>query len=162
MSRGFLLANIDVNLLADPKMLKLARLVPEEGERACTILVYLQTVLQSWHDGRRLTVEEAEGLWAPTLDRIEADRAALERHRASLAPPVEDEPVDVDLLIRLCARLDAGLSDQERQEVVRLLVGRISISTIINDDGTKDATAVMGYRSPGALSTRSGTGSWRR
>jgi len=72
--RGFLLANLSVGLLTDPKVLKLARVVPDEGERACTILVYLQTVLQSWQDGRRLSVAEAEGVWEPTRARCEALR----------------------------------------------------------------------------------------
>ena len=72
--RGFLLANLSVGLLTDPKVLKLARLVPDEGELACTILVYLQTVLQSWQDGRRLSVAEAEGVWEPTVARCGALR----------------------------------------------------------------------------------------
>jgi hypothetical protein len=76
VSRGFQLANIDVGLLADPKFLKLLRLVPDDGERACAILIYLQTVLQSWQDGRRLTVAEAEGLWEATPERIKALVAA--------------------------------------------------------------------------------------
>ncbi len=76
MSKGFLLANMDVGLLTDPKLLRLGKLLPDEGERACAITVYIQTVLQSWHDGQRLTIEEAEGLWEPTPERIAALVAA--------------------------------------------------------------------------------------
>jgi len=91
------------------------------------------------------------------LARIEADRATLERHVASLAPPDHDEPIDVDLLEELRSRLDAGLMDAERQEIVRLLVGRITITTIVNEDGTKDAKATISYRFPGVVATRTGT-----
>jgi len=92
------------------------------------------------------------------LARIEADRAAVQRHRARLQPPeVVAEPMDADLLVQLRARLDAGLSDQERQEIVGLLVGRITITTTVNDDGSKDAGAVIGYRFPTVLTTRTGT-----
>ena len=82
MSQGFLLANIDVGLLTDPKLLRLGELVPDEGERACTIVVYLQTVLQSWHDGQRLTVEEAEGSGSPPLSASSALAAMAHRRRA--------------------------------------------------------------------------------
>jgi site-specific DNA recombinase len=99
------------------------------------------------------------------LARIEADRAAVERHRASLAPIESDEPpVDADLLDELRSRLDelrsrldAGLGDVQRQEIVRLLVGPISITTTIDEEGNKEAAAVISYRFPGALSTRTGT-----
>ena len=97
------------------------------------------------------------------LARIAGDRAAVEPHRATLAPPpVVDEPMDGDLLDRLRRRLDEGLSDEERHEIVRLLVGRITIATVINDDGTKDATATLSFRFPGTLETRTGMGSSRR
>ena len=97
------------------------------------------------------------------LARVEADRAALERHRASIEPPAaEAEAPDADLLKQLRLRLDAGLSDQERHEIVRLLVGKISITTTINEDSTKDVSAMISYRFPGVLATRTGTGSWPR
>ena len=93
------------------------------------------------------------------LARIEADRGALERHRASVTPPSpQEEAIDIDLLDRLRARLDAGLSETQRQEIVRLLVGSISITTTVNEDQTKDVKAMISYRMPGVLSTRTGTG----
>lgn len=97
------------------------------------------------------------------LTRIEADRAAVARHRASLEPPrVEAKESDIQLLDELRSRLDAGLSDEQRQEIVRLLVGQISITTTIDQEGTKDVIAMISYRFPGVLETRTGTGSLRR
>ena len=75
------------------------------------------------------------------LERNEADRAVLKRHRATLAPPAEDEQLDVGLLSQLRAKLEAGLSDQQRHEIVRLLVGHISVTTTIEDGGGKEAPA---------------------
>lgn len=74
MSRGFQLANVDVGVLQDPKVIKLAKHVPDEGERACTILVYLQTMLESWRVGARVTAVEAEILWEPSEERVTALR----------------------------------------------------------------------------------------
>jgi site-specific DNA recombinase len=96
------------------------------------------------------------------LSRIEADRAALQRHRASVAPPSAPETdVDEDLIARLRCRLDAGLTEAERHEVVRLLVRRITIETFVDDKG-KEAKATIEYRFPAVLCTRSARGSWPR
>jgi hypothetical protein len=70
MSRGFQLANVDVGILQDPKMVKLIKLVPDEGERAATVLVYEQTMLESWRVGERVTATEAEILWEATEARV--------------------------------------------------------------------------------------------
>lgn len=72
MSRGFQLANVDVGILQDPKMIKLAKYVPDEGERAYTELIYFQTMLESWRVGERVTALEAEILWEPTDGRVAA------------------------------------------------------------------------------------------
>ena len=80
------------------------------------------------------------------LERIGADRTVLERQRASLQPPVPDDHVDVDLLADLHAKLDAGLDDETRNELVRLLVSDIVVTTTVNTDGTKDVHAAINYR----------------
>jgi hypothetical protein len=74
VSRGFQLANVDVGILQDPKFTKLMKVVPDEGERAYVILVYFQTMLESWRVGDRVTAVEAEILWEPTDERIAALR----------------------------------------------------------------------------------------
>jgi site-specific DNA recombinase len=96
------------------------------------------------------------------LSRIEAARAVLERHREDVAPPTQDEHLDLDLLGHLRSRLGVGLTDPQRHEIVRLLVGRITINTIVNEDGTKDAKATINYRFPAVVETRTATGSWPR
>jgi site-specific DNA recombinase len=94
------------------------------------------------------------------LDRIEGERAALEaRVAAAEAPVTEAVPQEVyDLLSEVRGRLDAGLTDEQRQEIVRLLVG-IVIHTEIPADGKKTVRAVVTYRFPCVVNTRTGTGS---
>jgi hypothetical protein len=91
------------------------------------------------------------------LDRIDAERVALEVRLAALDDPqanvVPEEAAD--LLAEVRARLDAGLSDEQRQEIVRLLVG-IVIHTSVAEDGKKTAKAVVAYRFPGVVETRTG------
>jgi DNA modification methylase len=70
MSRGFQLANVDVGILQDPKMVRLTKLVRDDGECAITILVYEQTMFESWRVGERVTAAEAEILWEPTQARV--------------------------------------------------------------------------------------------
>ncbi len=67
---GLMRADIDVHLLHDPKMLRLLQHIPDERERAITVVVYLETLLASWREGRRLSAEEAAGLWGVTPDRM--------------------------------------------------------------------------------------------
>lgn len=107
-------------------------------------------------------VDEAK--LAPELERIWLERAELERRLAALEPRAEAGPsVSPDLLAELRERLEAGLSPEQRQEIVRLLVSGIVIRTEVKADGTKDATASIGYRFPCAVvSTRTGTDSWLR
>jgi site-specific DNA recombinase len=93
------------------------------------------------------------------LRRIVAERAELERRLAALTPEPEPEPVvSRDLLADLRTRLDAGLSIEQRQEIVRLLVAKIVIHTELLPDGKKTVRAVAEYRIPGVVPTRTGTG----
>jgi site-specific DNA recombinase len=93
------------------------------------------------------------------LDRIEGERAALNATLDALQAPVGDVvPQEVhDTLAEIRARLDAGLTDKQRQEIVQLLA-KVVINTTIGDDGKKTAKAVVTYRFPG-VPTRTGTGS---
>jgi len=97
------------------------------------------------------------------LARIEREKAVLSRHRESLEPPqVDDDGLDVDLLEQIRSRLDSGLTGGQRNEIVRLLVGRITITTTVDEDGTKEAKAMINYRLPAVVETRTVTRSWRR
>ncbi len=94
------------------------------------------------------------------LERIGGERTALQARLSALqAPSAEIVPQEVhDLLSEVRARLDAGLPDEERQEIVRLLSG-IIVHTAVGEDGRKTARAVVTYRFPGVVPTCTGTGS---
>ncbi len=100
------------------------------------------------------------------LDRITAEKSALEARVVALEPSRGEELPEVawDVLAELSARLDAGLTDEQRQEIVRLLV-RITVQTEPAAEGRrKSAMAVVEYRFPapaGVVETRTGTGSSR-
>jgi site-specific DNA recombinase len=97
------------------------------------------------------------------LDRIETERTSL-RACLTAAQAHSDEIVPEaarDLLAEIRARVGAGLTDEQRAEIVRLLV-RIVIHTDVASDGKKAIRAVVTYRFPGVVSTRTGTGSWQR
>ncbi len=101
------------------------------------------------------------------LDRITAEKSALEAPVVALEPSRGEELPEVawDVLAELSARLDAGLTDEQRQEIVRLLV-RITVQTEPAAEGRrKSAMAVVEYRFPapaGVVETRTGTDSWPR
>jgi site-specific DNA recombinase len=97
------------------------------------------------------------------LDRIDGERTCLEARVAALeAPHAGIVPQEArNLLSEVRARLDAGLTDEQRQEIVRLLVG-IVVHTDVGEDGKKTVRAVVTYRFPCVVPTRTGTGSWRR
>ena len=95
------------------------------------------------------------------LDRIAAEKTELGRRMAALEPVRDAEIPEaaMDLLGELRARLDAGLTDEQRQEVVRLLV-RVVVHTETPAEGRrKTARATVEYRFPGVVETRTGTGS---
>jgi site-specific DNA recombinase len=93
------------------------------------------------------------------LDRIEAERVALET-RVAAAQALSNEVVPQkvhDLLAEIRARLDAGLTDEKRAEILRLLVG-----IVIHTDTSgpkKTAKAVVTYRFPCVVNIFTGTGS---
>jgi site-specific DNA recombinase len=98
------------------------------------------------------------------LDRITAEKAELQRRVAALEPSRSDVPQEstTDLLGEVRGRLDAGLTDDQRQEIVRLLV-RIVVYTELPAEGRKkSARAVVEYRFPGVVETRTGKGSLLR
>lgn len=82
-------------------------------------------------------------------DVTRAQEAAQERLTALLPEePAEEDTPDPDLLAEMRRRLDEGLSGQERQEIVGLLVREITIHTEIDEQGKKQGRAVVNYRFP--------------
>ena len=96
------------------------------------------------------------------IDRIESEAVAVRARLAATQAPVGEIVPQVvhDALADLRSRLDGGLTDAQRQEVVRLLAS-IAVHTTIGDDGKKTATAIVRYRFP-RVPTCTGTDSWRR
>lgn len=78
MSRndGFDIADTDTGLMADPKVLALARRLRDATRTGAAITLYEAVRLASWKAGRRLTLEETvPGWW---LDPVDDLAAALE------------------------------------------------------------------------------------
>ena len=66
-----------------------------------------------------------------------------------------EEPLDPDILEELQRRLDAGLDDALRQEVVRMLVKQITVHTEVEPEGKK-AKVLIEYRFPAVVNTSTG------
>jgi site-specific DNA recombinase len=98
------------------------------------------------------------------LDRIAAEKTELERRVAALEPARAPEAPEaaMDVLAKLRARMDAGLTDSERQEIIRLLVRVVVHTETPAEGGPKTARATVEYRFPAVVETRTGTGSWLR
>ncbi len=100
------------------------------------------------------------------LDRIANERTTLEARLAAVASARDEElpQAAIDLLSEIRGRLDAGLTDEQRQEIIGLLV-RITMRTEPAEEGRKkSAKAVVEYRFPdpaGVVETRMGTDSSR-
>jgi site-specific DNA recombinase len=109
----------------------------------------------------RMTDNEADD----QFERIESERVSLEARLIALDGPqrLAVDETAVDLLEELRSRLDAGLTDEQRAEIVKLLV-KITITTEPGVDGRKgQAQAAIEYRFPrfelGVLQTHTGIGS---
>jgi hypothetical protein len=103
----------------------------------------------------------AEAALRPELERIERERATLEPRLAAVEASGAPElpALAPELLSEIRARLEAGLTIESRQEIVRLLVGQIVIHGETSSDRARSTRAVVEYRFPGAVQTRTGTGS---
>jgi len=56
-------ADVDVALMADPKVVALARKLRDESRTMNAVGLYVSTVLASWQAGERLTLDEAVPAW---------------------------------------------------------------------------------------------------
>jgi len=135
------------------------------------------------HEAERVTLDaalvELSGQRQRTLDlfkrghitgeELEADMAEILQRRQSLeqrldnllqASTKEEPSVPLDLFEELRRRLDEGLSDEVRGEVVRALVKRITVYTTVYDPRRKDLRIVIEYRFPRCSSDVTGTDSW--
>ena len=102
----------------------------------------------------------ADGELDVELDRIASERTEIEHRLAALQPAEEvlPSPEAIDLLTEVRQRLDTGLTIEQRQEIVRLLVN-VVVHTATGNTGRKTVRAVVEYRFPGVVETRTGRGS---
>ena len=72
MSRedGFQVADLDINLLHDPKVRVLWRILHEPGAMAHAMLLYVAVILASWGTGDRQTIAEAAPIWLDAPDDL--------------------------------------------------------------------------------------------
>jgi site-specific DNA recombinase len=102
------------------------------------------------------------------MDEVDAATKGLQTRLAALQPPSElqDDLGSRDMLQTIRENLDSGLSDEDRQEIIRLLVRRITVYTEVLESGNKSARAVVEYRLPepdsDVVSTPNGKDSWLR
>ena len=123
-------------------------------------------------DTRRERVVDvyARGLIAESdLDKqtttLEGQRTVLLTRLEELgSPPPLPEPIPDAIRHQLADRLGAGLTAEERQEIVRLLVHQITIHTVVAENGSKSARAIVEYRmpDPAVVATCTETDSSRR
>lgn len=93
------------------------------------------------------------------LKELAESKAAIEKRLIELTPPEsEPESLPIDLLQELRHRLDNGLSEEQRQEIARLLVKQITIQTKI-DEGNRHCVAEVEYRFNGAVNYHTDRGS---
>jgi site-specific DNA recombinase len=95
------------------------------------------------------------------LKEIERDQSGLRERLTQLQPPEvpEEELPDENLLAEIRQRLHRGLDARQKEEIVHLLVRRITIHTD-TDSRPKQARAVVEYRFPAVGLTCRGRGSW--
>lgn len=106
----------------------------------------------------RITDAELNAL----LDEVTEEQSNVEKRLKALQPEPEEkqpEPLDEDIINELRKRLDTGLTALQRQEIVRLLVKRITIYTE-GEGKDRKARATIEYRftkpSSGAVQTGNG------
>jgi len=93
------------------------------------------------------------------LDRIDLERTELERRVAALVPAgaTEVPAATIDAIVDLRARLDAGLSDEQRNEIVGLLTKVIVHTETATEGSRKSARVVVEYRFPDVVNVSTGT-----
>ena len=80
MSReaGFVVADIAVALLDDPKVRRLVRSTKDEPTIARCLVGYLATLLTSWSQGERVVLEDAAPIWLTAADDLTVRLVAVE------------------------------------------------------------------------------------
>jgi site-specific DNA recombinase len=121
-------------------------LTERTAQRERVLDLYQQGYLaRAEFEERLAVVETARGEILAQIERLTEDDTLADE---DAFPP--------DLVSELRRRLSAGLSHEDRQEIVRLLVRRITVHTTVAEDGKKTQRAVIEYRFGGG-ETHTGT-----
>lgn len=78
---GFPIADLDVGLFHDPKVIALSRLIHDEAASATCLALYIALILESWGAGDRVTLDDAPCLVAGVGPRLPRLTAVREPHR---------------------------------------------------------------------------------
>jgi len=106
-----------------------------------------------------ITDAELDEQLVEVTSQHEGAKQRLEELQATLVEP-EESPLP-DVLEELRRRLDNSLDDAQRQEIVSLLVKRITVYTEEGPGGKKkNAKVLIEYRFPGVVNVNTDTGSW--
>ncbi len=89
---------------------------------------------------------------------VEQELKTLDDRLAVLEPDDDslDDALSEDVLSEIRERLDDDLSEADRQEIVQLLVRRITVHTTLPDQGRKQVRVVIDYRFPRVGEARTG------
>ena len=89
---------------------------------------------------------------------VERELKTLDDRLAVLEPDDDslDDALSEDVLSEIRERLDDDLSEADRQEIVQLLVRRITVHTTLPDQGRKQVRVVIDYRFPPVGEARTG------
>jgi hypothetical protein len=86
---GFPIADLDVGLFHDPKVIALSRRIRDEGQTATYVALYVALVLQSWEAGDRVTLDDAlPAWWQGTADDCRAALQAVDLIDAESRLPI--------------------------------------------------------------------------
>ena len=156
-SPGEILKKLETEVEADPVREALAKERVRWGKARQEWETRRERLLELFEAGHRTKAEMEERL-SPIINSLAqavARVAALDAQERDLAPV----PISADLLDEIREQLDAGLSDERRAEIVRLLVQRITVFTDIAPDGKKTQRVFVEYRFPRVSLTGTVTGS---
>ena len=106
----------------------------------------------------RISDAELEELLAEIANEQDGVEQRLDEVKESASE--HQKPLEPDLLRELRSRLDDGLDDTQKQEVVRLLVKRITVHTAVEPEG-KVVRVLIEYRFPAVVNDFTDMGSWR-
>lgn len=143
-----LLRELEETSLQPPEVARRAQLegalIERQAERQRLLRVFLKgTISENEFEAERAEIDTAIGTLQNALSELDP-------------PEAPDYYIDVaaaDVLEQLNRLLDEGLTDEQWQEVARILIKRVTVHTTISEDGKKEVRAEVTYRFPGSVPT---------